>query len=266
MEKIFHKLDRYFPSGWRAAALDLLEGRWIVEPASSVIGYLKAENANGRHVLIQPKDPSRYILADDLSESMMLSEHRRPDGTWKPGRMVVETSPRNFQVWIHSQRPLSLDEKRYWLGRFGSDPAADPNNRWGRCPGFRNRKDKHRNNLGEYPLSRLIWVDWAAQARIPPTVIPKTTLPSPTFSPQPPVGGVCHSPEPIRRSRYERGNESITDFSYALALMRRGYADDQIRSRMLSERSRWDNHRGDRKVNAYLDRTIRKARAIIAAA
>ena len=266
MEKIFQKLDRYFCSGWRVVVLDMLKGRWIVESAPSKIGYLRAENAGGRHILIQPEDPSCFILADDLNQSLILSHHRLPDETWKPGRMVVETSPRNFQVWIRSQRPLSLDEKRYWLARLGSDPAADPNNRWGRRTGFRNRKDKHRNDKGEYPLSRLIWIDWARKAEIPPIASPKAALPSSPLSHQPMEGGVCHNPEPIYRFRYERGNESTTDFSYALALMRRGYTDDQVRSRILSERTRWDNHRGQRKTGAYLDRTIRRARAIIAAA
>lgn len=267
MQKIFQKLDRYFPSGWRVAVLDMLKGRWIVESAPSRIGYLRAENASGRHILIQPKDPSCYMLADDLNEGLIQSQHRLPDGIWKPGRMVVETSPRNFQVWIRSQRPLSLEEKRHWLARLGSDPAADPNNRWGRCPGFRNRKDKHRTDKGEYPLSRLIWIDWARTAQIPTVSSPtKALILSAPLSHQPRVGGVCHNCEPICRSRYERGNESTTDFSYALALMRRGYSDDQVRSRILSERTRWDNHRGNRKINAYLERTIRRARATIAAA
>jgi hypothetical protein len=77
---------------------------------------------------------------------------------------------------------------------------------------------------------------------------------------------VCHGDKTICRSEYERGNQSTTDFSYALALMRRGYADDQIRSRILSERTRWHNHQGQRKIDTYLDRTIRRAKAIFLAA
>lgn len=266
MQKIFQKLDRYFPSGWRVAVLDMLKGRWIVKPAISTIGYLKAENAGGRHILIQPEDPSCYLLADDLSWELILSHHRRMDGTWKPGRMVVETSPQNFQVWIHSQNPLSLDNKRHWLKKLGSDRAADPNNRWGRCPGFRNCKDRHQNSKGGYPLSRLIWIDWAKRTEIPRIATPKA-MPRPSrLSHQPMEGGVCHGHKTICRSHYERGNESTTDFSYALALMRRGYTDDHIRSRILSERTRWHNHQGQRTIDAYLDRTIRRARAIVLAA
>ena len=43
--------------------------------------------------------------------------------------MVVETSPGNFQVWIHSSRFMQLPEKRHWLVRMRSDPGADPKNR-----------------------------------------------------------------------------------------------------------------------------------------
>ena len=145
MEKIFPKLDRYFPCGWRLAVLDLLKGRRIVKPAVSAIAYLKAENARGRHIIIRPENQTCYLPADDLSWELILLHHCRKDGMWKPGRMVVETSPQNFQVWVHSIRPLSLVKKRYWLKKLLDDPGTYPNNRWGRCPGFRNCKDKYRN-------------------------------------------------------------------------------------------------------------------------
>ena len=62
---------------------------------------------------------------------------------------------------------MSIDNKCYWLKQLRSDPGADPNKRWGRCPGFRNRKKKHRDSDGRYPLSKLIWVDWKYQVNIP---------------------------------------------------------------------------------------------------
>jgi len=261
MEKILRKIGDYFGSAWRLAILDMERGRWIVDPAPSRIGYLKAENANGRHVLMQPVDESRYLLADDLCWEMLCRQHRHDNRMWKPGRMVVETSPQNYQVWIRSQRELSLTEKRYWLKRLGSDPGADPNNRWGRCPGFRNRKDKHRGASGQYPLARLVWIDWITEAQIPYTTL-EAPLPNGPFSHQPPRGEVCRKNK-VCRSDYDRGNQSATDFSYILALVRRGHGEDEIRNRILSERSSWDNHGGDRKIDLYLDRTIRKAKTII---
>ncbi|MCP4372281.1 MAG: hypothetical protein GY797_29795 [Deltaproteobacteria bacterium] len=130
----------------------------------------------------------------------------------------------------------------------GSDPGADPNNRWGRCPGFRNRKDKYRDSYGNYPLSRLIWVDWKRQAPVPVSHLTK--------------GLIC-SPIAICRSDYFSGNESSTDFSYAMALIRRGYSDTEVEHRLRSERVQWQNHLGQRRMQDYLNRTIRRARNII---
>jgi hypothetical protein len=73
---------------------------------------------------------------------------------------------------------------------------------------------------------------------------------------------VCR-PKNISRLDYARGDESATDFSYAMALVRRGYPDQEIRKRILSERTNWKNHRGQRRINQYLDRTISRARAIV---
>jgi len=261
MIKILRKIGDYFGSTWRLAVLDIEKGRWIVDPAPSMIGYLKAENANGRHILMQPTDESRYLLADDLCWERICRQHRQISGIWKAGRMIVETSPQNYQVWIHSQRQLSLTEKRYWLKRLGSDPGADPNNRWGRCPGFRNRKDKHRSQSGQYPLARLIWIDWTTKAQIPHPIL-ETPAPYEPLSHQLPRGSVCLT-KMTCRSDCDRGDQSAADFAYALGLFRIGYGQDEIRRRILSERKTWDNHRGDRRIELYLDRTIRKAKAII---
>jgi hypothetical protein len=252
MEVIFDKLHRYFSGQWRMAVLDLASGRWIREAINSNIPYFKAQNASGRHILMQPEPKIErfYLLADDLNESALTRHHRFPDRKWKPGRMVVETSPGNFQVWIHSHRPLSLPEKRYWLSRLHSDPGADPNQRWGRCPGFRNRKEKYRDAAGKYPLSRLIWVDWSGLARIPAL-----------FSPLP-KGVVCQK-EFFPRVHYQREDESATDFAYALALFRRGLTEPEVRDRILSERADWKNHQGQKRIEAYLDRTLKRAQALI---
>ena len=114
--------------------------RWMVRPEASNIAYLKSENAQGRHILIQHAVQGCYLIADDIAIQLLHHHHQFDNGRWKPGRMVVETSPGNYQVWIHAKKALSLDEKRYWLKKMSSDPGSDPYNRWGRCPSFRNRK------------------------------------------------------------------------------------------------------------------------------
>ena len=239
------------------AVLDLESGRWPVPPKSSNIPYLKYQNACGRHILIQPVHQEKYLMIDDISKSVISRHHKYPNGQWKPGRMVVETSPQNFQIWIYSSRLLSLDEKRYWLSKLHNDPGADPKNRWGRCPGFRNRKEKYQNLCGYFPLSKLIWVDWKHKANIPFYKVAKKT-----FSHLPQGGLVCRF-NSISRSNYEKGNDSVTDFSYAMALARRGCCADEIKQRLLTERRNWKNHNTERKRIFYLEKTVRKAIAIV---
>ncbi len=270
MKTIFKKLNHYFCAQWQIAVLDLDAGRWITSPINKNISYLKAENAGGRHILMQPLSQIApyYIMVDDLSITNIHRHHKFHNGTWKPGRMAVETSPDNYQVWIHSDRPLSLDEKRFWLKKLCNDPGADPNNRWGRCPGFRNRKQKYRTPDNCYPLSKLIWIDWKYKASIPQSGFHNTSVKTincnttNSLSPQPLWGDVCHY-KSISRFQYEKYGESETDFSYALALARRGYSQTTIEDRLLSERTNWENHRGCKRKKTYIMRTIRKAIDIV---
>jgi hypothetical protein len=183
---------------------------------------------------IHQADQSRYLPADDLGWERICRQHRHANRVWKPGRMVVETSPQSYRVWIRSQRELSLPEKRYWLKRLGSDPGADPNNRWGRCPGFRNRKEKHRSAPGQYPLAKLIWIDWTGQAQIP-HITTEARYPDEPLSRQPPRG-VCvekaissartmNAPASRRRifpTPWRRPEEDMRKMKYQVAFYRRG--------------------------------------------
>lgn len=260
MEAIFWKLGKFFNGHARIAVLDEKKGRWFVRPGSRSIPYLKAENANGRHILIKPDQNVEpyYLLVDDL-DGYLLSRHHKKASTFKAGRLVVETSPGNYQVWIRSSRSLGLDEKRYWLKKLNSDPGADPNNRWGRCPGFRNRKQKHKTSSGLYPLAKLIWVDWKHTADIPVIVAPTRVRPD---LPHQPRGGVCQTTS-IARTDYDKSDESATDFAYALALYRRGVEESEIMKRICMERQDWKNHAGCQKKEKYLIRTLVNVKRLI---
>ncbi len=260
MEIIFQKLARYFDHLWHIGILDPRNGLWTLHPSPERIPYLKAQNTRGCHIFMKPLRLEYYLLADDLSQHTLARQHRFPNGRWKPGRMVVETSPGNFQVWIHSKRPLDSHEKRFWLQKMHSDPAAHPENRWGRAPGFRNTKEKYRSPDGRYPLAKLIWIHWHSQVDIPPCALQKPGIP--TLSNPRRRQSVCRQPLPSR-CHYLRGNESATDFAYAIALARRGASDQQIRDRIRSERTVWTNHQGESRISRYLDRTVRRAKAVV---
>lgn len=262
MEKILWKINRFFYNHYSLAVLDEEAGRWTVKPELKNISYLKAENANGRHILVKP-DPQiepYYFLVDDLNKKLLNTHHKSGSSIFKPGRMVVETSPGNYQVWIHSSRHLCLNEKRYWLEKLHNDPGADPHNRWGRCPGFRNRKQRHRTSSGQYPLAKLIWVDWKNKINIPEAGLSSQKE---NILPHQPQGGVCHK-DNLTRFHYEKADESATDFAYALALCRRGYNLTEILQRIMTERQNWENHTGRKKMENYLKRTITKACKIVA--
>ena len=48
-----------------------------------------------------------------------------------------------------------------------------------------------------------------------------------------------------------------------IAQISRGYCDDDVRKRILSERSNWRNHQGERRIRLYLDRAIERARLVV---
>lgn len=262
MRRILQKVDHFFCNNWCLAVLDLTKGRWLVD--SKHIAYLKSENASGRHIIIQPalELESYYMLVDDIDVALLQRHHQINATIWKPGRLVIETSPGNYQVWIHSSRPLDIREKTYWLKKLQSDSGASPKHRWGRCPGFFNRKPKYRQSNGHYPLAKLIWVDWNTKAVVPFVTLKKRVAAKAGTQksfPLIPRGGVCH----LCRSSYYRGNESATDFAYALALARRKVPKDEIKNRLIAERTNWENHFGNKRRECYLERTVKKAIRIV---
>lgn len=258
MIKIMKKIGRYF-GDWYLAVLNPGKGRWIVAPGKDIISYLKAMNARGNHILMKPKDENEgsFLLLDDLKQKDLVKDHQHGE-RWKHGRMIVETSPDNFQVWIRAHRTLTNTEKAYWIKRCRADTACSPKHRWGRCPGFRNRKPKY-ENIG-YPLANLIWVDWSSTAMIPQMHNRDATE---TFSPS--SFSLCVKPytSMICRNDYDKNNESSTDFAYALALLRRGHSPETVKQKILAERKDWSNHAGETRLRHYLDTTVKKANCVI---
>ncbi len=125
MNKVFWKLKRYFQNQVQFGVLDLQKGLWLIGFESKNLNYLKAENCRGRHILIRPLATIEdyFMMVDDVNRIQLEKHHLSPS---KKGRLIVETSPENFQVWIRLSRPLSLMEKKNWLIRFRSDPGANP--------------------------------------------------------------------------------------------------------------------------------------------
>ncbi len=127
-------------------------------PASRLLRmlrYLKYRNANGAHIYIRPTGESAYTLLDDLNQTTL--ERLEAEG-YAPAA-VIETSPGSFQAWLRHEQPLSKElgsiAAKTLAEQFGADRSAADWRRFGRAPGFTNRKPQHRNGLGFYPFARL---------------------------------------------------------------------------------------------------------------
>ena len=120
-----------------------------------MLPYLKYRNANGAHIYLRPTGESAYTLLDDLDRTTL--ERLEAEG-YAPAA-VVETSPDSFQAWLRHEQPLPKGlgtiAAKTLAEQFGADRSAADWRRFGRAPGFTNRKPQHRSVLGFYPFARL---------------------------------------------------------------------------------------------------------------
>ena len=132
------------------------------------IPLLKAHNARSAHIYIRPAEEHRYTVLDDLSSesvARLIADGCEPCA-------VVETSSGNFQAWLkHAEvypAAVSTLAAQTLARRYGADPNAADWRRFGRLPGFTNRKPKYRKANGLYPYVLLrsnSGVEFSAAAR-----------------------------------------------------------------------------------------------------
>ncbi len=121
-----------------------------------MLPYLKYRNVNGAHIYLRPTGESAYTLLDDLSPAILV---RLAAEGYRPAA-VVETSPGSFQAWLRHAQPLSKElgtlAAKTLAEQFGADLSAADWRRFGRAPGFTNRKPQHRSAEGLYPFARFV--------------------------------------------------------------------------------------------------------------
>ena len=134
----------------------LLRRGWSAERIDSALGWLRRENARGAHIFVRPDGPHALSLVDDLSSEAIT---RMTNTGFEPA-LVVETSVRNFQVWLNHGRILpdctfSTLVAKELARRFGGDPSSADWRHFGRLAGFTNQKPKRRLQSGLPPFVRL---------------------------------------------------------------------------------------------------------------
>ena len=134
----------------------MLTQTWNLDELLDSIPWLKSQNADDRNIYIRPKGRHSLLLLDDLRANTL--ECMRHSG-FTPA-VIVETSPDNFQAWLHHGRALSKELSvavaRTLAEKFSGDPNAADGKRFGRLVGFENRSPKHRQPGGHYPTVRLV--------------------------------------------------------------------------------------------------------------
>ena len=120
-----------------------------------MLPFLKHRNAHGAHIYLRPSGESFYTLLDDLTAATL---PRLTAEGYAPAA-VVETSPGSFQAWLKHTQPFPKElgtlAAKTLAEQFSADRSAADWRRFGRAPGFTNRKPQHRNPQGFYPFAHL---------------------------------------------------------------------------------------------------------------
>ena len=233
-----------------------------------MLPYLKYRNVQGGNLFFRPSGESRFTLLDDLSPESLA----RLNAEGFAPSAVVETSPGNFQAWLKHAQPLPKElstlAAKLLAERFGADKGAADWRRFGRMPGFTNRKPKHQNARGLYPFARLVACsrDSFPQAEafhrelialferqeaeqresrtryVAHTILPSASLTLARFR---------------SASRYAR-QPAAADMAFAIAAFAHGWSDHDIAAELAANYLSRDNNQ--RRRNAYIRRTLTKAR------
>jgi hypothetical protein len=188
-----------------------------VERVIGLIPLLRARNAAGININIRPTG-THLSLLDDLSSDDLT----RLLATGYEPCVVVETSPKNFQAWLDHGRDLSEDEATDFARQLAvvanGDLGAAGRRHAGRLAGFTNRKQKYRNEDGQFPFVRLTYANSrtftkASSMQIqelpppkPPTRIPLST----------PRTTALRTIEQFHADPRYQGDLSRADFAYAI--------------------------------------------------
>jgi hypothetical protein len=115
------EIGLFDPNAARGAMLPRL---WDLDTLIRSVSWLRLKNAQGRNIYIRPAGEHSLSLIHDAS--IQVIERLKVEG-FAPA-VVLETSPGNFQAWLHHGRilPKHMSTFAAWLlaSRFGGDLAS----------------------------------------------------------------------------------------------------------------------------------------------
>jgi hypothetical protein len=258
------EIGLFDPNAARGAMLPRL---WDLDTLLRSVSWLRLKNAQGRNIYIRPAGEHNLSLIDDAS--IQVIEHLKSEG-FAPA-VVLETSPGNFQAWLHHgqilPKRLSTFAARLLASRFGGDLASADWRHYGRLAGFTNRKDIYRKADGTFPYVRLHEATGTVYSRAVAFLAEVKDLYDSEQSKLPSVaclrrGSQCcsnlKSLEDFRAKPIYGGDQTRVDLAYAVYALAHDVSENDARDALAS---RDLTHKGNRKrQQEYIDRTIRKAR------
>ena len=243
----------------------LLREHRTTDQVEAAIKWLRHENARSAHVFVRPHGEHPLSLIDDLTWPA-ISEMTRAG--FEPA-VVVETSPRNFQVWLNHGRALSRDlstqAAKELARRFGGDPSSADWRHFGRLAGFTNQKLSRRLINGLAPFVKLH--EWSGNiyakaqelldsvtAQMALAAQSKTRLQiASTMN-----SGSIRSLGDFHRDPRYAGDLHRADMAWALSAASRGLPQEEIQAEIL--RARDLSRKGaQRRQMQYAERTAGKA-------
>jgi hypothetical protein len=221
------------------------------------LAWLRRENARGAQVYCRPERSGVWpvVFLDDIP----IGTARRIAAKYQS--IVVETSPRNCQIWIVTARPLTEKERGgvqkalvTLLDEEGADSASTGGEHFGRLPGFRSHK-RGRNGC----WTNLVSVPMAGGGKLDP---------APYLSISSPEGGVCSRAECPGEARY-RGtlsnavssgsSESEKEFSFAKHSLAHGRSKEWVIENIAARAKARGKRKSDAAAEEYARRTVEKA-------
>lgn len=241
---------------------------WDIEALLRSISWLRMQNRDGRNIFFRPKGEHHLSLVDDV-RAETVNEMKRAG--FEPA-LVVETSPKNFQVWLNHGRTLppllSTAVAKALAKQFGGDSGAADWRHFGRLAGFTNRKLKYRDpETGLHPFVRLI-EDWGGVYRQAADLVNTIQVSMEQAIKErearlhqhcsaPGRSGNLKSIDEFRAdSRYD-GDGTRIDLAYAIYAVSHGLSVEHVSAAI---RTRDLSHKGsDKRQSEYVARTIKKA-------
>ena len=244
----------------------LLREAWNATQIEQAIPSLRRENARGAHIFVRPHGAHALSLIDDLGVDAIA---QMAGAGFQPA-VVVETSPRNFQVWLKHGQTLDHDMStlaaKELAKRFGGDLSSADWRHFGRLAGFTNRKPERvlRSGLAPfvclrhcegkiYDAVRVFLEHVKSLAAKAAAERANWTAFRPTSN-QNPVQSLAEFHSSVRYG----GDLHRADMAWALHAASRGLSQQQIRDEIFRARDLSKKGRIQRQVS-YAERTANKA-------